>query len=74
MSEFLKWSKQEHAAHPRTYSRYAVSSVALLRYFGDAPLDKINPEMLCVSKQQLEQFNAAQQIAAFVKQQTTMTQ
>jgi integrase len=44
MNEFLKWSRQEHAAHPRTHARYSVSSVALLRYFGDGPLDKINPE------------------------------
>jgi hypothetical protein len=44
MGEFLKWSKQEHVAHPRTHARYGVSSVALLRYFGDAPLDKITPE------------------------------
>lgn len=44
MSEFLNWSKQEHAAHPRTHARYKVSSVALLQYFADAPLDKITPE------------------------------
>ncbi len=44
MSEFLKWSAEEHAAHPRTHGRYKVSSLALLRYFGDTPLDKITPE------------------------------
>ena len=44
MSEFLQWSEEEHAAHPRTHTRYKVSSLALLRYFGDTPLDKITPE------------------------------
>jgi integrase len=44
MSAFLKWSKQEHDAHPRTHARYAVSSLALVRYFVDTPLDKIHPE------------------------------
>ena len=41
MSEFLKWSAEEHAAHPSTHRRYRVSSLALLRFFGDTPLDKI---------------------------------
>jgi integrase len=44
MSDFLKWSEEEHTAHPRTHVRYKTSSVALLRFFGDTPLDKINPE------------------------------
>ena len=44
MSDFLEWSEEEHAAHPRTHARYRVSSVALLRHFGDTPLDKITPE------------------------------
>ena len=44
MSEFLKWSEEEHAAHPRTHLRYKVSSVALLRFFSDSQLDKITPE------------------------------
>jgi integrase len=44
MNDFLKWSEEEHAAHPRTHVRYKTSSVALLRFFGDAPLDKITPE------------------------------
>src|ERR1043166_598025 len=26
LNEFLKWSEHEHAAHPNTHSRYAVSS------------------------------------------------
>ncbi len=52
VSDFLNWSKEEHAAHPRTHSRYAVSSLALLRYFGDAPLDKITSD-------DVERFKAA---------------
>src|SRR5215470_6209662 len=44
VSDFLDWSEEEHAAHPRTNARYRVSSIALLRYFGDAPLNKITPE------------------------------
>jgi integrase len=44
MSDFLKWSEQQHTAHPGTHRRYKVSSVALLRVFADTPLDKITPE------------------------------
>lgn len=44
MSDFLKWSEEEHAAHPRTHARYRVSSVALLRHFSDTTLEKITPE------------------------------
>lgn len=44
MKDFLEWSKHEHAAHPATHKRYETSSKALLRYFGDTPLDQIKPE------------------------------
>ena len=44
MQDFLKWSKGEHKAHPRTASRYAVSSKPLLKFFGDVKLDKITPD------------------------------
>lgn len=44
MGNFLNWSEEEHAAHPRTHVRYKTSSVALLSFFGDTPLDKITPE------------------------------
>jgi integrase len=44
MSDFLKWSEDEHVAHPRTHTRYKTSSAALLKFFGDSPLDKITPE------------------------------
>ena len=44
MSDFLKWSIEEHAAHPSTHRRYAVSSLALLKFFGDTLLDNITPE------------------------------
>src|SRR2546423_7238380 len=44
MKDFLAWSKHEHAAKPATHRRYETSSKALLRYFGDTPLDQIKPE------------------------------
>jgi integrase len=44
MRDFLKWSEQEHKAHPNTYHRYVVSSKALLKFFKDKKLDKITPE------------------------------
>ncbi|MBA3242389.1 MAG: site-specific integrase [Acidobacteria bacterium] len=44
MKDFLKWSEQEHAAHPNTHKRYENSSKALLRFFGDVPLDRITPD------------------------------
>lgn len=44
MEEFLTWSKHEHAAHPSTHRRYKISSVALLIFFRDKPLDRIKPD------------------------------
>ncbi len=44
MNDFLKWSEQQHTAHPSAHRRYKVSSVALLRFFSDTPLDKITAE------------------------------
>jgi integrase len=44
MKDFLAWSEHEHAAHPATHKRYETSSKALLRFFGDTPLDRITPE------------------------------
>jgi integrase len=44
MADFLTWSEHEHQAHPATYRRYKTSSVALLRHFNQAPLDKITPD------------------------------
>jgi len=41
MADFLAWSQNEHRARPRTYRRCCDSSVALLKFFGDTPLDKI---------------------------------
>jgi integrase len=41
MKAFLGWSQSEHEAHPATHRRYKVSSLALLSYFGDKPLDQI---------------------------------
>lgn len=42
--DFLKWSEQQHKAHPRTHLRYVISSRALLRYFRDAALDRTTQE------------------------------
>jgi integrase len=42
MSDFLAWSAQAHKAP--SHRRYLTSSVALLRHFKDAMLDKITPE------------------------------
>jgi len=44
MEDFLRWSEEEHKAHPRTHLRYKTSSAAPLRFFGDTPLDTITPE------------------------------
>jgi integrase len=44
VKDFLAWSKTEHAAHPATHRRYEVSGVALLKYFGDTPLDQIESD------------------------------
>ncbi|CAN5461043.1 site-specific integrase [soil metagenome] len=41
MKDFLEWSESEYAAHPNTHRRYAVSSKALLRHFGNVALDRI---------------------------------
>jgi integrase len=44
MRDFLAWSRTEHASHPRTHQRYVTSSIALLRYFKNQPLDAITAE------------------------------
>jgi len=44
MENFLKWSLEEHRAHPKTAERYRYSSAALLRYFRDTPLSRITAE------------------------------
>src|SRR5438445_436456 len=44
MRDFLTWSETEHAAHPRTTTRYKTSSIALLRHFKSLRLDAITPE------------------------------
>lgn len=44
LNDFLRWSEEQHRAHPRTHGRYKVSSTALLRHFRDVPLDKITTE------------------------------
>ena len=44
MKEFLAWSVLEHAAHPATHRRYETASKALLKFFGDTPLDQITPD------------------------------
>lgn len=42
MKQFLAWSAVEHAAKPATTRRYAISSKALLRFFGQRELDQID--------------------------------
>ena len=44
MKNFLAWSEEEHRAHPKTAERYRWSSAALLRWFGDTPLDRITAD------------------------------
>src|SRR5215204_5227122 len=44
MKDFLKWSELQHSAHPNTHRRYETSSKALLKFFKDAPLDRITPD------------------------------
>jgi len=39
MDVFLKWSQQDHEMASSTAERYWYSSFALLRFFGDKPLD-----------------------------------
>ena len=56
MRAFLAWSQQQHERHPATHRRYLVSSAALLRHFGDQPIDKITPETV-------EQFKATRSVA-----------
>lgn len=46
MKNFLSWSKENHAEHPNTHKRYDISSKPLLRFFGNARLDTITPEMV----------------------------
>ena len=41
-SEFLPWSKTQHAAHPRTHQYYRVSSKPLVFFFRKLPLDTIS--------------------------------
>jgi site-specific recombinase XerD len=44
MRAFLKWTAQEHQTSPGTSERYRYSSLALLRFFPDVPLDRITPQ------------------------------
>jgi integrase len=46
MKDFLSWSETENAAHPNTHRRYVTSSKALLRYFGNTPLDRIDSDQV----------------------------
>ncbi|MGB8480467.1 MAG: site-specific integrase [Acidobacteriaceae bacterium] len=41
VTDFLTWSEQEHKRHSETHRRYKVSTIALLRHFGNMSLDKI---------------------------------
>ncbi len=44
MKEFLTWSEQNHKAHPQSYRRHKIRSVALLKYFKRVALDMITVE------------------------------
>lgn len=44
MKDFLEWSEQEHASHPNTHRRYQISSKALVRYFGNTPIDSVTSD------------------------------
>lgn len=44
MSEFLEWSKTEHATKLATTRRYETSSKPLLLYYGDKTLDEITSD------------------------------
>ena len=60
MSDFLAWSRQEHATKPATYQRYVTSSKALLQHFTDVSLDKITPdEVECYKTNRLSQRRTA---------------
>lgn len=46
MDAFLKWSEVEHSGQRKaTYKRYGISSIALLKYFKNTPLNRITPEL-----------------------------
>jgi integrase len=42
ITDFLAWSKVEHAAKPNTYIRYKTSTEPLKRFFGDTRLDRFS--------------------------------
>ncbi len=44
MGAFLNWTSQEHQAAQGTAERYRYSSLAVLRFFPDVPLDRITPQ------------------------------
>jgi integrase len=44
MRQFLAWSKLEHAAHPRTATRYVTSSAALKRFFRETSIIRITSD------------------------------
>jgi len=44
MEDFLEWAKIEYAAHPATARRYQTSSKALLAYFGNPAIDRIDSD------------------------------
>jgi integrase len=46
MKEFLEWSEEQYAAHPNTHRRYVTSSKALLRFFKNTPLNKIDSDLV----------------------------
>lgn len=43
VEDFLKWAKIEHRTKPNTIRSYDSTSKALIKFYGDKPLDQIEP-------------------------------
>lgn len=43
VADFLTWARIEHRTKPNTVRSYESTSVALVKFFGDKPLDQIEP-------------------------------
>lgn len=56
VEEFLKWSKIEHRTKPNTVRSYESTSKAPAKFFGDKPLDQIQPSEI----EKFKQFRSKQ--------------
>lgn len=66
MKDFLEWSELEHGARPNTHRRYITSSKALLRYFTNTRLDRIDKDAV----EKFKAWRARQKKAAQGKRST----